>query len=78
MKETIEAIFENGTFRPLQPETVGLPNGQVVRLTVESSPKSRILELAARVYEGLSEEEIDDIQRIALDRSNFFGSRSTK
>ena len=68
MKETIEAIYENGLFRPLEPGAVAVPDGQLVRLTVESSPASRILELAARVYEGLSEQDIDDIERIALKR----------
>lgn len=28
-------------------------------------------ELAKNFYEGLSEEDIDEIERIALDRSNF-------
>ncbi|MCG3159489.1 MAG: hypothetical protein JMDDDDMK_00478 [Acidobacteria bacterium] len=39
--------------------------------TSETNP----LELAAQVYEGLSESEIDEIERIALDRNDFFGER---
>ena len=75
MKNAIEAIYENGAFRPLQPHEVVIPNGQVVRLTIENESKPDQLKLAASVYEGLSESDIADIERIALDRSNFFGSR---
>ena len=38
-------------------------------------PDMDAVDLAIKVYEGLSEEEIDEIERIALDRRNFF-SRS--
>ena len=43
--------------------------------TVEKSPLTadEILALATQVYEGLSEEEIDEIERIILDRRDFFG-----
>ncbi len=41
----------------------------------ETEPES--LKLATRVYDGLSDEDIDEIEQIALDRSNFFGTRST-
>lgn len=34
-----------------------------------------ILGLAAQVYAGLSEQEIADVEKIALDRSNFARSR---
>ena len=34
-----------------------------------------ILGLVAQVYAGLSEQEIADVEKIALDRSNFAGSR---
>lgn len=37
-----------------------------------------MLKLAEKVYEGLSEDDIDEIERIALDRSNFFGERTKK
>lgn len=35
-----------------------------------------IYEIASNVYEGLSDEEIAEIEKIALDRSNFFGGRT--
>jgi predicted DNA-binding antitoxin AbrB/MazE fold protein len=71
MKNAIEAIYENGAFRPLQPEAVAVPNAQVVRLTIEDESKPEQLKLAARVYEGLSDCEIDDIERIALYRNHI-------
>ena len=40
----------------------------------ETEPES--LKLATRVYDGLSDEDIDEIEQIALNRSNFFGTRS--
>jgi hypothetical protein len=32
------------------------------------------IRLAAKVYEGLSEQEIDEIERIAFNRGDFFGT----
>lgn len=31
-----------------------------------------LIELAAQVYDGLTEEEVNDVERLALDRSSFF------
>lgn len=74
MKATIEAVFEDGVFKPVQrPE---IPEGEHVQLTVETTAGTGEdpLELAARVYRGLQPEEIDEIERMALDRSHFFTS----
>jgi predicted DNA-binding antitoxin AbrB/MazE fold protein len=78
MNDAIEAIYENGSFRPLHPETIAVPSGQVVRLTIENASDPEPLQLAARVYEGLSEQDIADVERIALERKNYFGSRSVE
>ena len=67
-----EAIYENGIFRPLTMPAPGLAEGQQVRLVVETQPADDLLALAARVYEGLSEQDVDDVERVALDRSAFF------
>lgn len=74
MQQTIDAIYENGTFRPLQP--VSVDDGQHVRVTITYDGGANPLQLAARVYDGLSEGEIDRIEQIALDRSRFFGPGS--
>ena len=70
MKATVEAIFEDGVFRPVErPE---IREGEHVQLTVETAAKPERedpLELAARVYRGLRPEEIDEVERIALDRA---------
>ena len=49
-----------------------------MRLIVEESLKENEdpLSLAAKVYEGLSDQEIDEIEKIALDRSHFFRDRT--
>lgn len=74
----LEAVFENGTFRLLEPSAVTLVDGQHVRLTVETGgTPDDVLALAEQVYDGLSEEEIDDVERISLDRRMFFGNRAS-
>ena len=76
MAQALEAIFEDGKFRLLEKPAVPLRDGQHVRLTVEAEATSEdVLELAGQVYAGLSDEEVDDVERIALDRRSFFGDR---
>ena len=72
--ETLEAIFEHGIFRLVQPSTLPLRDGQRVRLVVETeaSPDA-ILALAASVYDGLSPQDITEVEQIALQRRDFFG-----
>ena len=74
--ETLDAIFEHGTFRLLQPPSIPLHEGQRVRLVVETeqSPDA-ILALAANVYAGLSPQDITEIEQIALQRRDFFGEQ---
>jgi len=73
MPQKVEAIYENGLLKPL--EALALPEGQRVLVTIEPQEEQlspdEILALARRVYEGLSEEEIAEIEAIALDRSTF-------
>lgn len=76
MKQTVDAIYENGVFRPLKnPE---ISDGEKVRLTVETSvlTPEEMLELAAQVYQSLSAEQVDEIEKIALERCDFFGEKS--
>ncbi|NJO41316.1 MAG: antitoxin family protein [Cyanobacteria bacterium CRU_2_1] len=73
MQQIVEAVYENGIFRPLKsPE---LSEGQEVRLIIQSKNKispDRMLQLASEVYQGFSTEQIQDIEQITLDRQNFF------
>lgn len=74
--QPIDAVYEHGTFRVLDTGTVNIPEGQRVRLIAEPVDKPEsVLDLLGQVYDGLSEEEIEDIEEIILDRSNFFGDR---
>ena len=72
MNRVLEAIYEGGVLRPL--EELGLPEHQRVlveiRLPAESTPASQLAEWR-RVYEGLSDAEIAEIEAIVLDRSHF-------
>jgi len=66
MSKTIEAIFENGVFRPL--ERVDLKEHQRVMLILQDvkSSSENILELASHVYGNLSEKDIQEIEAIIL------------
>ena len=76
-KQLIEAVFENGVLRPLTEIQPPLPEGQRVRLLVETEEAlPRALELATRVYDNLTGHEIEEIERIALDRSRFIEPRN--
>jgi predicted DNA-binding antitoxin AbrB/MazE fold protein len=68
IEQTVDAVFENGMFRPLLPINETIAEGQQVQLVIKA-PESptEILELALDVYAGLTEEEITEIEQIALD-----------
>jgi predicted DNA-binding antitoxin AbrB/MazE fold protein len=74
--EAIEAVYEHGGFRPIAQAGINLAEGQRVRIVVEPIEQpDDILALAAQVYEGLGEEQIDSIERHARRREDFFGDR---
>jgi predicted DNA-binding antitoxin AbrB/MazE fold protein len=76
--ETIEAIYEDGGFRPVAPADLNLAEGQKVRLVVEPIREpDELLALAAQVYEGLTPEQIDVIEHHARRREDFFGDRKS-
>ena len=71
--ETIEAVYEHGSFRPTTSVDINLAEGQKVRLVVETVEKQDdVLTLAAQVYEGLTDEQIDSIEQHIRRRKNFF------
>jgi hypothetical protein len=47
----------------------------VVEIESEDEEVNPIMKLAENFYEGLFEEDVEEIERVALDRSNFFGNR---
>jgi len=78
-EKTCEAIFEKGVFRPLSSLEIVIPEGQRVKLIVEPIEfPDNILKQATSVYDGLSEEQINEIEQIILSRENFFKGRNYK
>lgn len=62
--EAVEAVYEHGSFRLVAPADLELAEGQKVRLLVEPiEDPDELLALARRVYEGLTDEQIDSIER---------------
>ena len=52
-----------------------LPEGIEVRVELLPTTADDVLALALQVYAGLSPKEINEIERIALGRHDFFGDR---
>lgn len=72
MTRVLEAIYEDGVFKPLQDP--GLEEYQRVLLEIRTEPGDRISSLLEdwhQVYAGLSEEEIAEVEVIALNRDHF-------
>jgi predicted DNA-binding antitoxin AbrB/MazE fold protein len=76
VSQTIKVVYENGVFRPLSPPELPIEEGEQMAVTLEHklSPKE-ITELAASVFDGLTKEEIKEIEDIMLDRSAFRRSK---
>ena len=70
--QVITAIYEDGVLKPLQP--LDLPDKKTVYITVASEDEQTDedpLEAWHSVYADLSEEEVAEIEAIALQRDNF-------
>jgi len=73
MRQTIKARYHDGILQPLEPLT--LADETEVQVTVETAPKvsaEDILNSAAGVYQGLTNQEIAQVEAIALNRRHFF------
>jgi predicted DNA-binding antitoxin AbrB/MazE fold protein len=78
MSQIISAIYEEGVLKPL--ETVDLKEHAKVYLTIEVEEERKkkiieIIELAAKCFEGLSDEEISIIESARLNKTLFFPER---
>ncbi len=71
MTKTVEAIYENGVLKPMT--LLNIPEHKKVNLIIEDEiPKTPdILSLASEVYNGFSLAEIEDIEKIVLNRNHF-------
>ena len=78
MTKTIDAIYENGVLRPLEPVDMEEHTRVRITLEVEAERKKKIeeiLELAWKSYEGLSEEQISIMENARLSKTLFFPKR---
>lgn len=78
MSRFIEAVYEDGVLKPL--EDPGLREHEHILLELRPLGRQDAGSYLAgwqRVYEGLSEAEIDEVEAIAFDRTHFLpGDRS--
>ena len=73
MVKTIEAIYENGVFKPISPLPDISEHKKVTLVIEDNHEESRnILSLAAKVYDGLSQKDIEDIEKPALTETTFY------
>jgi len=74
----IEAIYENGSFNPLSSINMEIEERERVYLVVEPIEKAEdILAMAAQVYEGLNEDQIDSIEQHSKRREDFFDRKNS-
>jgi predicted DNA-binding antitoxin AbrB/MazE fold protein len=57
--QTLEAVFKDGSFKPLNNGSPPFAEGQRVKLTVEAPVETHddLIELAAQVYDGLTKKK---------------------
>jgi predicted DNA-binding antitoxin AbrB/MazE fold protein len=74
MTQTLDAVFKDGSFKPLNNGSLPFVEGQRVRLTVETPAETQddLIKLVAHIYDGLTDEDVNEVERLALDRSSFF------
>ena len=60
MVKIIEAIYENGVFKPLQ--KVDLKEGEVVRLRIESVKSKGLIEIIEKLSERFKDVEEDPLE----------------
>jgi ketosteroid isomerase-like protein len=67
--QTLDAVFKDDSFKPLDNCSLPFAEGQRVKLTVETPAETQddLIELAAQDYDGLTEEEVDEVERRAID-----------
>lgn len=73
MRQTIKARYHDGVLQPLEP--LALADEAEVQVTVDtevSVSADEVLRRAARVYQGLTSDQVTEVETIALDRRQFF------
>lgn len=74
--KVLEAVYEEGVLKPLQDPELDEHQRVVIELRPSSSEKvaSNRLQAWQEVYEGLSDEDVAEVEQIALDRSRFMSA----
>ena len=75
MKQSVDAVYENGCLKLLEP--VDLQEGRRVRMEIDTGDVEDPLEVLARVYDGLSEREIEEIEAVVLKRGPLFSGKES-
>jgi len=71
-KQSIDAVYEKGIFKPVKQTEINIPEGKKVKIIIDTEENSEdLLKQITSIYDGMTEEEIEEIEKIALDRSNF-------
>jgi predicted DNA-binding antitoxin AbrB/MazE fold protein len=73
MRQTINARYHDGVLQPLEP--LALADEAEVQVTVDTTAvvsADEILRRAAQVYQGLTTDQVAEVETIALDRRQFF------
>ena len=65
MTKRIRAVYRDGALHPAEP--LDLPDGTVVWLDITPLTPEERLEEATRLYEGLGDEEVAEIERAILE-----------
>lgn len=72
MERILKAVYRDGVLTPLEP--LDLPEDQQVTITlhmpVQEDPDTA-LEAWQQVYAGLSEDEVSEVEQVALNRTDF-------
>jgi predicted DNA-binding antitoxin AbrB/MazE fold protein len=70
MNQTIEAIYEDGVFKPVEKISVKIEEGEKVILVIKSEDhvEETGISLTEKYFKGLSEEDIDKVITHALDQ----------
>ena len=78
MRQTIKARYDDGVLQPLEP--LALADEAEIQVTVDTTTvvsADEILRRAAQVCQGLTTDQIAEVETIALDRRQFFREPAT-
>lgn len=85
-QQVLHAVYQKGVFLPTDPASPDIPEGQKVRLVVEPDEErseqftdaAETLKQWTHVYDGLTEREIDGVEKIIMDRRLWFRGRDDR